>query len=310
MEFSLFSERISPLLVLVLFLSGPRLCYGARKLASLYEPPPMTLKYHKGALLEGDLPLSILWYGKFSSVQKSIVVDFLLSLKPLEQKKLLSSTASPSVSKWWETIETYMNKAGKKVTQLILTDQVTDEACSIGRTLKRPKISELAHRVISKPGGLTLVLTADDVLLHEQLRCPGHCAWPFHQPIYGPQGAPLGAPNGDVGVDGMVVNIASLLAATVTNPFGNGYFHGPAEAPLEAASACPGVYGKGAYPGYAGELLIDATTRASYNALGSNGRKYLLPALFDPNTSQCTTVMMGGILKLAITSIENKFILR
>ncbi|KAK3016290.1 hypothetical protein RJ639_007610 [Escallonia herrerae] len=287
MEFSLFSERISPLLVLVLFLSGPRLCYGARKLASLYEPPPMTLKYHKGALLEGDLPLSILWYGKFSSVQKSIVVDFLLSLKPLEQKKLLSSTASPSVSKWWETIETYMNKAGKKVTQLILTDQVTDEACSIGRTLKRPKISELAHRVISKPGGLTLVLTAGNSVT----QCPGHCAWPFHQPIYGPQGAPLGAPNGDVGVDGMVVNIASLLAATVTNPFGNGYFHGPAEAPLEAASACPGVYGKGAYPGYAGELLIDATTRASYNALGSNGRKYLLPALFDPNTSQCTTVV-------------------
>ncbi|KAK3014568.1 hypothetical protein RJ639_008900 [Escallonia herrerae] len=104
-------------------------------------------------------------------------------------------------------------------------------------------------------------------------------------------GRTTGAPNGDVGMDGMVVNIASLLAATVTNPFGKGYFQGPAEEPLEAASACPGVYGKGAYPGYAGELLIDSTTRASYNALGSNGRKYLLPALFDPNTSQCATVV-------------------
>ncbi|KAK2972526.1 hypothetical protein RJ640_006592 [Escallonia rubra] len=314
MEFSLSSKRIS--LVLVLFLFEPRLCYGARKLASLYEPPPMTLKYHKGALLEGKVPLSILWYGKFSSAQKSIVVDFLLSLKPLEQKKLLSSSTTPLVSKWWETIETYMKKAGKNMTQFILTDQVTDETCSIGRTLKRPQISELAHRVISKPGGLTLVLTADDVGVegfcmsncgfhgsdskaksvfiwvgNSVTQCPGQCAWPFHQPIYGPQGAPLGAPNGDVGVEGMVVNIASLLAATVTNPFGNGYFQGPAEAPLEAASACPGVYGKGAYPGYAGELLIDATTRASYNAIGSNGRKYLLPALFDPNTSQCTTVV-------------------
>ncbi|KAJ9673872.1 hypothetical protein PVL29_023431 [Vitis rotundifolia] len=76
-----------------------------------------------------------------------------------------------------------------------------------------------------------------------------------------------------------------------TNPFGNGYFQGPAEAPLEAASACPGVYGKGAYPGYAGELLVDSVTGASFNAHGANGRKYLLPALYDPSTSSCSTLV-------------------
>lgn len=65
----------------------------------------------------------------------------------------------------------------------------------------------------------------------------------------------------------------------------NGYYQGPKEAPLDAASGCPGVYGKGSYPGYAGDLLIDSATGASYNAHGVNGRKYLLPALFDPSTS-------------------------
>lgn len=84
--------------------------------------------------------------------------------------------------------------------------------------------------------------------------CPGQCAWPFHQPIYGTQTAPLGPPNGDVGVDGMIINIAGLFAGTVTTPFGKGYFVGSVEAPLEAASACPGEYDKGAYPGYAGEV--------------------------------------------------------
>uniref|UniRef100_A0A803ME98 Uncharacterized protein n=1 Tax=Chenopodium quinoa TaxID=63459 RepID=A0A803ME98_CHEQI len=84
---------------------------------------------------------------------------------------------------------------------------------------------------------------------------------------------------------------ASLLAGTVTNPYGNGYFQGPKEAPLEAASACPGVYGKGAYPGYAGDLLVDPTTGASYNANGTNKRKYLLPALYDPTTSSCSTLV-------------------
>ncbi|KAJ6335507.1 hypothetical protein OIU78_012188 [Salix suchowensis] len=126
---------------------------------------------------------------------------------------------------------------------------------------------------------------------NSETQCPGYCAWPFHQPTYGPQSPPLVAPNNDVGLDGMVINLASLLAGTATNPFGNGYFQGPKEAPLEAASACPGVYGKGAYPGYAGDLLVDSTTGASYNAHGNNGRKYLVPALYDPSTSACSPLV-------------------
>jgi hypothetical protein len=89
----------------------------------------------------------------------------------------------------------------------------------------------------------------------------------------------------------MVINLASLLAGTATNPFGNGYYQGLKEAPLEAASACTGIYGKGAYPGYAGELLLDSTTGSSYNANGVGGKKYLLPAVFDPSTSTCSTLV-------------------
>ncbi|GJW18052.1 EXORDIUM like protein 6, partial [Tanacetum coccineum] len=126
---------------------------------------------------------------------------------------------------------------------------------------------------------------------NSETQCPGQCAWPFHQPIYGPQGPPLAAPNNDVGMDGIVINLASLLAGTATNPFGNGYYQGDASAPLEAASACPGVYGKGAYPGYSGALLVDSTTGASYNAYGTNGRKYLVRAMYDPSTSTCSSLV-------------------
>lgn len=300
-------------LLFLLSLSNSSL--GARKLTSLYQPPPLALTYHNGALLEVDLPVNILWYGTFSAAQKSIVADFLLSLNSSERRG--SANHRPSVSKWWNTIQTYLQKAGKKQTHIALSNQVSDKNCSLGKYLKRSQIAELAHRVGSRPaGGLTLVLTGRNVAVEgfcmshcgfhgsdRKLRsaymwvgnsvdqCPGQCAWPFHQPIYGPQTKPLGAPNGDVGVDGMVINIASLLAGTVTNPFGNGYYVGSAEAPLEAASACAGVYGKGAYPGYAGKVLVDPSTGASYNALGVNGRKYLLPGLFDPFTSECSTVV-------------------
>ncbi|KAI4299976.1 hypothetical protein L6164_033396 [Bauhinia variegata] len=119
----------------------------------------------------------------------------------------------------------------------------------------------------------------------------GMCAWPFHQPIYGPQSPSLVAPNNGVGLDGMVINLASVLAGTATYPFGNGYYQGPTEAPLEPASACHGVYGKGTYPGYAGNLLVDPTRGASYNANGANGRRYLFPALYDPTTSSCSTLV-------------------
>ncbi|KAF2291567.1 hypothetical protein GH714_025687 [Hevea brasiliensis] len=186
----------------------------------------------------------------------------------------------------------------------------------MGKILKKSQITELATKVNSKPGGLTLVLTAKDVAVegfcmsncgfhgsytkhdspfiwvgNSETQCPGQCAWPFRQPIYGPQTTPLGAPNGDVGVDGMVINIAGILACTVTNPFGSGYYVESGGIPLEAASACTGVYGKGAYPGYAGELLVDSSTGASYNAVGVHGRKYLLPALFDPSISECSPIV-------------------
>ncbi|KAF5188034.1 Exordium-like protein [Thalictrum thalictroides] len=186
----------------------------------------------------------------------------------------------------------------------------------MGKILKKSQITELSQKMNSKPGSLVLILTDKDVAVegfcmsncgfhgsnpkknsafiwvgNSVTQCPGQCAWPFHQPIYGPQTSPLVAPNGDVGLDGMIVNIASLLAGTVTNPYGNGYYQGSADAHLEASSACPGVYGKGAYPGYAGELLVDSGSGASYNANGVNGRKYLLPAVFDPSTSSCSTMV-------------------
>ncbi|XP_020083073.1 protein EXORDIUM-like [Ananas comosus] len=310
------------LLVLsMLLMSLARASTGSRKLAALYQPQPNLLTYHDGAVLEGDIPVSVLWYGRFTPAQKSIVSDFLLSLMaPAPQ----TQTAAPSVSQWWGSIDRlYLSKAaageGEGKARILLGDQVSDEGCSLGKSLTTPQVAELAGKArgaAKKGGGIAVVLTADDVAVegfcvsrcgahasdrdsgaayvwvgNAAAQCPGQCAWPFHRPIYGPQTPPLVAPNGDVGVDGMVINLASMIAGAVTNPFGDGFFQGPKEAPLEAATACAGVYGKGAYPGYAGDLLVDPATGASYNANGAHGRKYLVPALFDPSTSSCSTLV-------------------
>ncbi|KVH98540.1 protein EXORDIUM-like 2 [Cynara cardunculus var. scolymus] len=277
-----------------------------RKLA-LVQTPPTVLKYHKGSVLHGNITINLLWYGRFSPIQKTIIIDFLESLNT-------HLPPPPSAASWWQTTAKY--KGGSR--SIHVGKQIFDEKCSLGKSLKDSQLVSLA----SKAKGfnvISLVLTAADVGVagfcmnrcgthgttrvnkghnfayawvgNSATQCPDQCAWPFVQPTFGPKTPPLLAPNGDAGVDGMVINIATVLAGTVTNPFDGGYFQGPATAPLEAVTACTGIFGSGAFPGYPGTTLVDKKTRVSYNAQGVKGRKYLLPAMWDPNTSACKTLV-------------------
>lgn len=278
-------------------------------MAALVQEQPLVLKYHNGVLLKGNHTVNLIWYGKFTPVQRSIVIDFLLSLNSVK-------APLPSVHSWWKITEKY--KGGSGSSNLVLGKQILDQTYSLGKSLKMSQIVGLAAKTGVR-NSVNVVLTASDVSVtgfcmkcgthgsavsmnkrskfayawvgNSVTQCPGQCAWPFHQPIYGPQTPPLVAPNGDVGIDGMIINIATVLAGTVTNPFNNGYYQGPATAPLEAVSACTGAFGKGAYPGYPGEVLVDKATGASYNAHGLHGRKYMLPAIWDPQTSACFTLV-------------------
>lgn len=319
------SSYSKSLLILILIVVFPTLMFqfamGGRSLTELVEPQPNVISYHKGQLLTGQISVDLIWYGKFTSSQRAIISDFVTSLSSSSRKEQLQEQQQkPTVAKWWETTDKYYQQA--KSTEapptLTLGTQIIDESCSLGKILSSDQIVSLAS-LGGKRRSINVVLTSEDVVVdgfcmnrcgthgssprskngrytyiwvgNSATQCPGHCAWPFHQPIYGPQVSPLVAPNGDVGVDGMIINLASLLAGTMTNPFGNGFFEDEKSAPLEAASACPGVYGTGAYPGYAGNLLLDPTTGGSYNANGNNGRKYLLPSLIDPTTSTCATLV-------------------
>ncbi|OEL18053.1 Protein EXORDIUM [Dichanthelium oligosanthes] len=314
-----FVAMVSRVLVAAMVLmSLAQLSMGSRRLMELYVPPKSDqLTYHHGTVLSGDIPVSILWYGKFTPAQRSIATDFLLSLTTAP------SAATPSVGQWWGTIDqlylssTAATNGAASATRVLLDAQASDEACSLGRSLTLAQVEQLAARAGGgKKDGIALVFTDEDVAVegfcssrcgkhgsapgaqstyiwvgNSVKQCPGQCAWPFAQPQYGPQGAPLVAPNGDVGMDGLVMVLATMVAGTVTNPYGDAFYQGPRDAPLEACTACPGVYGSGAYPGFPGNLLVDQTTGASYNANGVSGRKYLLPALYNPATSTCSTLV-------------------
>ncbi|CAG7891378.1 unnamed protein product [Brassica rapa] len=246
--------------------------------------------------VQKNINLNIVWYGKFTPIQRTVFVDFIRSLN-----SPAAAAKDPSVASWWKTTEKYKGGAST----IVLGKQLLLEDYPLGKSLKSPHLRPLSGKL--KGGGvgsITAVLTAKDVTVegfcmnrcgthgsksstvdggaylwvgNSEEQCPGYCAWPFHQPLYGPQTPPLIAPNGDVGVDGMIINLATLLVNTVTNQ--------------EAVSTCTGMFGSGAYPGYPGRVLVDKTTGASYNALGLAGRKYLLPAMWDPQTSKCKTLV-------------------
>ncbi|KAJ7968243.1 Protein EXORDIUM-like [Quillaja saponaria] len=249
---------------------------SSRKLSALVEQQPLILKYHNGALLKGNITVNLIWYGSFTPIQRSIIVDFIQSLN-------YPRAPLPSASTWWKTTGKY--KGG--LSTLVVGKQILHEKYTLGKLLKNTHLMALASKV-NDLRSINVVLTAKDVAVdgfclnrcgthgstpavngrkrvayvwvgNSETQCPGQCAWPFHQPIYGPQTPPLVAPNGDVGVDGIIINLATLLAGTVTNPFHNGYFQGSADAPLEAVSACTGIFGTGAYPGYPGQVLVDKT---------------------------------------------------
>ncbi|CAL5434354.1 unnamed protein product [Camellia sinensis] len=277
-------------------------------ISALVKQPPVLLNYHNGAILKGNITVNFLWYGHFTPSQRSIIVDFIHSLSS-------STPPPPSAASWWRTTSKYTS-GGASSSLLLVGNQILDQNYSFGKSLKNAQLAALASK-LGRVNSVNFVLTAADVAVdgfcmrcgthgstpgrknrfvyawvgNSETQCPGQCAWPFHQPVYGPQTRPLVAPNGDVGIDGVIINLATVLAGAVTNPFNNGYFQGSAAAPLEAVSACTGVFGSGAYPGYAGRVLVDQTTGASYNAHGVNGRKYLLPAMWDPQTSICSTLV-------------------
>ncbi|GAB4853247.1 Protein EXORDIUM-like 2 [Ancistrocladus abbreviatus] len=273
-------------------------------MAALVKQQPLALRYHNGALLKGNVTVNLIWYGRFTPSQRSIIVDFIQSLSS-------GAAPLPSAASWWRTTEKY--KGGGST--LVVGKQILHEDYPLGKLLKNSQLIGLGSR-LNLVNSINIVLTAQDVGVegfcmrcgshgssrgknrftyiwvgNSETQCPGQCAWPFHQPMYGPQSPPLVAPNGDVGADGMIINLATLLAGTVTNPYQDGYFQGPADAPLEAVSACTGMFGAGAYPGYPGRLLADKVTGASYNAHGFNGRKFLLPAMWDPQSSACSTLV-------------------
>ncbi|KAF8034966.1 hypothetical protein BT93_C1098 [Corymbia citriodora subsp. variegata] len=301
------------LLVVLSGLAVPSSAAPSPRMLSLVKTQPLVLKYHKGQLLKGNVTVNLLWYGRFSRAQLSVVADFFRSLGS-------PAGRSPSVASWWSTTAAYAGGPAN----IVFGRQLVDSKYSLGKSLKNQDIVSLASKLAgAKSSGehaVNFVLTSSDVGVEGfcMSRCGSH-GWSTTAPggkgakfAYAWVGNPVkqcpasargpstsrstglrylpGGPNGDVGADGMIISLATVLAGTVTNPFDKGYFQGPDDAPLEAVSACTGIFGKGAFPGYPGSSWWTrrrerATTRSAW------GTEVSAAGDVGPKTSTCKTAV-------------------
>ncbi|CAM8985049.1 unnamed protein product [Rhodiola kirilowii] len=279
----------------ILLLAVP--CLGSAHPAHQNSGP---LTYHNGPMLTRNVNLGILWYGQFGRVQKKALNSFIKSLN-----------TAPQVSKWWKLVEAVAYKtpyARAPRINVNIVNQVTDASYSSGKVLTVDFLPNLIQKATGgKPNTLAVVFTSRQVtvvgtctgdcslhgILKKQLyivvgnpetECPQACAWPF-------SGSKIKPPSGNIGADSMVMHFAAALAHTVTNPYNTGFYSGSPARPNEISSACPRVFGSGASRSSTGKILVDPKTGGGFNAVGNKGKKFLLPALWNPRTKTCWTLV-------------------
>ncbi|CAN0891000.1 Protein EXORDIUM-like 2 [Linum grandiflorum] len=292
---------------LLLLFSPPCTAAGGDK----KEPPELT--YHDGPLLTGELKLAMVWYGHCGRIQKNAIRAFVKSLNFEGKTSEAKKKGTPMVSAWWKMVESYQAaaKLPQKPIKVSVVRQVTDTSYSIGKVVTVDFVKPLLQKATEGDTHiLPVIFTARDVSVqglctgkcskhgvmekqpylivgNPETECPEACAWPFRG------GPALVPPSGDIGADSMVIAFAQGLADTVTNPMETGFYQEVRRKTVEAASACSGIFGSGATAGSnPGKVLKDPTGGNSYNAYGSsNSKQFLLPALWDPATKSCWTLM-------------------
>ncbi|KAK9666762.1 hypothetical protein RND81_14G209500 [Saponaria officinalis] len=224
-----FDTKCSILSLVISLLLLVNSTLGVRQLSQTSTEQPMTFTYHHGPLLSGQFSINLIWYGKFKPTQRAVITDFFTSVSSTRPE------SNPSVAMWWNSISKYYRLTNRKgaTSALSLSKLVVYETYYLGKFLTTHQIEVLASKGTQQTNAINIVLTSADVGVdgfcmsrcgthrsipapkssktkttyiwvgNSETQCPGQCAWPFHQPIYGPQGLPLVAPNNDVGIDGI-----------------------------------------------------------------------------------------------------------
>eukprot|EP00249_Psilotum_nudum_P019295 c27183_g2_i3 orf=666-1703(-) len=294
---------------------GAKTLNGSKRLEG--SSPFVQMRYHMGPVLTSNIRVYIIWYGRWRSMQKRIIRNFLFSISRV--------TRRPSVAEWWKTVQLYTDQTGANVSRHVVLAGEHRDHYSHGRLLSRMSVQEVIEGAILHNGslpvdsgcGLYMVLSAEDVVMQDfcdqvcgfhyftfpsivgytlpyawignsAKQCPELCAYPFAVPSYMTGVTPLKPPNRNIGIDGMISVIGHELAEISSNPLINAWYAGnDPTAPTEIADLCEGIYGTGGGGSYMGSVLTDHASGATYNMNGVKNRRFLVQWVWNPVLKYC-----------------------
>ncbi|KAJ1330140.1 hypothetical protein BSLG_009670 [Batrachochytrium salamandrivorans] len=246
-------------------------------------------------LLTGPLNVYFIYYGNWTTTQKSIVTDF---------------TSGLGASDWWTTSRKYYYQANSTSPKVYIDGQVNiagsvSDNYSIGKSQSGSDLPNLVQKYISDgtfpedKNAVYYVLNSEDVseAALGSAFCTGYCGYhssttlksgsEVYYALSGrfPESCISGcapppnhsiSPNGDVSVDGML----SVMAHEFTEAASDPSFNNRAWNDLtgyENGDKCAYQYGKSV-------VGIDGSS----SNCGWNGRKYMIQMNWDPETQSCT----------------------
>jgi Phosphate-induced protein 1 conserved region len=199
------------------------------------------ITYHGGPVILGTTNVHYIWYGTWSSSDRSILTDLAQSI---------------GGSPYFNINTTYYNGAGTHVSNSVSFAGSANDNYSHGTSLSDSAIQSIvAAQNPTDTNGVYFVLTSADVNETSGF-CTQYCGWHTHGTINGrdikyafignPARCPsactngTGAPNGSVGADGAASIISHELEEAVTDPDLNAWYDNRG---FENADKCAWTFG-------------------------------------------------------------------
>ncbi|BBH02315.1 Protein kinase superfamily protein, partial [Prunus dulcis] len=248
------------------------------------------LSYHGGKLMTEPVSVNILWFG--TGWQESDREAIRMSVTSLTSSQyLVKDSEVPTLGNWWEIIRQYGDSNNVPATDRVdlgaecfytgpELNMTLDQVVYIGRSVFNKssiKDSKEQRQLMDMCSGRFQLevfagLKVNILWARAPQNAADQCSMLFHGNSY------LGPPNGDEKVDSLVGYMLANVAEEVTNQDGSGWISND------------------------GSGMTDTGKNMSFNVVGLNGYRYIMPYVWDQKTRNCA-------LKLSETCETNAMVI-
>lgn len=277
--------------------------------------------------------VSLLWFGTgWKASSREAIRNAIASLSPSKYKNVTDSDV-PNLGDWWDVIRQYRDHSNTPVTEKVDVgsecfytgphlNMTLDQVVEVGELVFN-KTGVIGRNLSCDGGsmferdenGVYLILFSHTVMFldgQKQRELMDLCSGKFEVELFGgsrvnlswvrePQNDDdqcsqfvhgssfVASPNGDVKVDSLVGYVVGKIADEVTDKDGNGWSSNDGSG-LSVGSYCSYQFLK---MSSGPPLFTDEDRRISFNAVGLNGYRYIVPYVWDQKISNCVLKPSG-----------------